>query len=291
MISIFSYHLGIQGSNLNLLDFNRYLQDDGKQVTFYTKFAHDLMKVVKQSKRPYRFDELKEISDYNGEKLGTVFTDFKSLIKMFKDKIKINCDKMYVFDNNELSYHLNDSKSAKFYHDNIDLNEIMKTHKYKDVMFFMPPSNIKKFEEKYDFNHRVFFKKIHPKLLQKIPFKEKDILWYRFDDIDVQKEMKEKYGIYVETRPEYDEVNLWDYKGLIYYRRKHLNYYEQLGRLVFEFILLGKEVHFLKDPFEIRDGLADYLEFYEIKFDENFKVLTTASELAEKMNTKYKLNE
>ena len=106
--------------------------------------------------------------------------------------------------------------------------------------------------------------------------------------IDILKEIEYKYGDKLKTFDEYDEINLWDYKGMIYYRRKHLEYYEQLGRLIFEFIMLGKEVHFLKDPFEVADGLSDYLRHYDIQFDENYKVITPAENLIYLMELDYR---
>ena len=238
-VTVISYHLGVQGSNLNMLDFNKYLQDQGHKVLFYTQFVHDIYKTIKQSKRPYRFDEVREIKNYQGNKESILVTDFKSLNKLYNDGIKLTCDKMYVIDNNELSYHINKSKEAKFYH-KTNVNKIMKSHKYNDVLFLMPPSNINQFKKVYpDLPCEIFFKKIDYEMISKIKYTENDRLWYRFDDIDIEQEMRDKYGNFIETRPEYDEINLWDYKGMIYYRRKHLDYYEQLGRSVFEFIFLA----------------------------------------------------
>jgi len=289
---LLSYHMGAQGSHLNMLDFNAYVQSKGKQTSFYTKDKQHVYRVIRQTKRPYRFNELDIIDNYEGKMSDITFTDFKTLIKFWKEGKTITCDTLYVFDNNELSYHLNDMKDAKFYHEGLGLNGMMKEHIYKKVIFFMPPSNIDTFSKKYpDFKCQVFFKKINYDMLKKIKYGHKDILWYRFDDDDVKdevyKKMISKYGAYVETRDEYDEINLWDYKGMIYYRRKHLNYYEQFGRLVFEFIMLGKEVHFLEDPFGVEDGLADYLKHYGIEFDENYKVITKPEHLINQMITDY----
>ena len=51
--------------------------------------------------------------------------------------------------------------------------------------------------------------------------------------------------------------------------------------MIFEYILLGKDVYFLDRPFQA-DCLTDYLCHYNIKFD-RFKVTTTAEELKTKM--------
>jgi hypothetical protein len=82
------------------------------------------------------------------------------------------------------------------------------------------------------------------------------------------------------------EHTIFDYKGLIYYRRRKFYYHEQFGRLIFEFIVLGKEVHFIDDPFLIEDGLTDYLRHYEIEFDKR-KIITSSNKLIQKMEEPY----
>jgi len=192
-------------------------------------------------------------------------------------------------DNNELSYHLNNVKQSKFFHPNLNINRLIKSHKYKEILFLFPPSNVSKFKELYpDIPFKVFFKKINWNLLKDVPTNHIDKLYYRFDDVDNLNEIEHKYGDKLITFNEYKELDLWNYKGMIYYRRKHLEYYEQLGRLIFEFIMLGKEVHFLKNPFEVDDGLSDYLRHYDIQFDENFKVITSAEELIYLMTIDYR---
>ena len=80
----------------------------------------------------------------------------------------------------------------------------------------------------------------------------------------------------------YNEVDhIFDYKALVYRRRKYLEYQEQFGRLIFEYILLGKTVYFMDEPFT-EDGLTDYLRHFNIKFDGN-RVSTTKEELKNKM--------
>jgi len=289
-INILSHHLGLQGSYLNILDLNNYLQQqDNYKVTFHALEIKDLFNVTRGSKRIHIFNELKLLKNYKPDPDSITITDFKTLIKIFSLNIKVVCKKFIIMDNNELSYHLNNVKQSNFFHPNLNINRLIKPHQYKEILFLFPPSNVSKFKELYpDISFRVFFKKINWDLLKDVPINNIDKLYYRFDDIDILKEIEHKYGNKLVTFDEYKELDLWDYKGLIYYRRKHLEYYEQLGRLIFEFIMLGKEVHFLKNPFEVRDGLSDYLRHYDIQFDENYKVITPAEHLIYLMESEYR---
>jgi len=288
-ITILSHHLGIQGSYLNILDLNHYLQSQNYKVLFYTSEWKDLFKVTRGSKRFHQFNKLKLLKNYKPNLGATVITDFKTLIKLHELNIHINCKKLIIMDNNELSYHLNNNENSKFYHIDLNIYQLISRHHYREVLFLFPPSNVSEFKDQYpDLPFKVFFKKINWNLLKDIPTKNINGLYYRFDDIDILNEIEHKYGNDIITFDEYKELDLWDYKGMIYYRRKHLEYYEQLGRLIFEFIMLGKEVHFLKNPFEVADGLSDYLRHYDIQFDENFKVITPAEELIDLMTLDYK---
>ena len=289
-INILSHHLGLQGSYSNILDFNSYLCSTQKhKVTFHTLDYTDLYNVTRGSKRLYTFNKLKLLQDYKPDPEANIVTDFKTLIKLFELNIRVDCKKLIIMDNNELSYHLNNSKQSKFFHPNLNINRLIKSHKYKEILFLFPPSNVSKFKKIYpDIPFKIFFKKINWNLLKDVPINNIDRLYYRFDDIDNLKEIEHKYGSKLITFDEYKELDLWDYKGMIYYRRKHLEYYEQLGRLIFEFIMLGKEVHFLKDPFEVNDGLSDYLRHYDIQFDEKYKVITPSENLIDLMTLEYK---
>jgi hypothetical protein len=161
----------------------------------------------------------------------------------------------------------------------------------------MPPSNYKLFKQRYpDLDARIFFKSINIDMLKTIKFENRDGYFFRWDDLKgYQQLVKEKFGDdgfdYVpewqlkrgqKIPLKYNEVNhIFDYKSLVYRRRKYLEYQEQFGRLIFEYILLGKTVYFLGEPFT-DDGLTDYLHHYGIKFDGN-KVITTKEELENKM--------
>ena len=75
--------------------------------------------------------------------------------------IRLDCEKFIIIDNNELSYHLNNVKEAKFFHKHLNINNLIESHQYKEILFLFPPSNVSKFKEQYpDLNARVFFKSI-----------------------------------------------------------------------------------------------------------------------------------
>ena len=80
----------------------------------------------------------------------------------------------------------------------------------------------------------------------------------------------------------YNEVDhIFDYQNLIYRRRSYLAYEEQFGRLIFEYILLGKTVYFLNEK-HTEDGLTDYLNHFNINFKDN-RITTTKEELTKRM--------
>ena len=128
------------------------------------------------------------------------------------------------------------------------------------------------------------------KLIDKVMYKlgyitlkgyKEDVL-KKFGDhgINYEPDWKLKMGRKIPLK--YNEVNhIFDYESLVYRRRKYLEYQEQFGRLIFEYILLGKTVYFAAERFT-DDGLTDYLHHFDIQFDGN-KIVTTKDELREKM--------
>jgi len=194
-INILSHHLGLQGSYLNILDFNQYLQQQKYKVTFHGLDYVDMFNVTRGSKRLYTFDKLKLLRDYKPDPESIVITDFKTLVKIFKLNIKVVCKKILIVDNNELSYHLNDVRKAKFFHKNLNINRLIKTHQYEEILFLFPPSNVSKFKELYpDIPFKIFFKKINWDLLKDVPVNNIDKLYYRFDDVDNLNEIEQIYG-------------------------------------------------------------------------------------------------
>ena len=132
-------------------------------------------------------------------------------------------------------------------------------------------------------------------MLNTLKHENRDGYFYRWDDLKGYQELVEsKFGEGVNYEPDwklklgrkipvkYNEINhIFDYKELVYRRRKYLEYQEQFGRLIFEYILLGKTVHFLNEPYT-DDGLTDYLRHFDIEFN-NRTIVTTKDELTEKM--------
>lgn len=226
-IAVVSYHAGVHGSIINLLDFQQYLRDhEGHTVSFYCKSPRRLRRVVKQSMRPYTFDNLKKITGLVLEKRSVVVTDFKSIAHMYKQGVPIVAKKLVVFDNVELSYHLLNMESAPYYIE-VDLDKCLEFHKFEEVEFLMPPVNYVKFRYRYDYPATIFYKKINTDMLKAAVME----------------------GVF-ESQEYY------------YKKKEELAYFEQFGRLVFEFTMLGKEVEFEKNPLLYEDGLTDYILHY-----------------------------
>jgi hypothetical protein len=161
----------------------------------------------------------------------------------------------------------------------------------------MPENNHVIFQKKYHYlNSEIFYKNINIDMLKSLKFENRDGYFFRWDDLKgyddlikkefgdngfkYEPEWKLKMGRKIPLK--YNEVDhIFDYKSLVYRRRKYLEYQEQFGRLIFEYILLGKTVHFMGPP-HTDDGLTDYLKHFNIKFNRN-KIITTKEELENKM--------
>jgi len=291
--------LGVQGSFLNHLDLQQYLKDrENYDVKFYCESIKNLFSVIRDSRREYTFDknELFKVADEVVEP-EVVITDFKSLLTLSQSGIFVICKKLIVMDSVELTYHLKNVTNARFYYE-VNMEKVLRSYYCDDIVFLMPPNNYYLFREKYpDLHCEIFFKKINTDVLSTMKFENRDGYFCRWDDNkDYKRLVAEKFGDNVFCfEPEwkmrkgmkiplkYNEIDhIFDYKSFIYRRRKYLEYQEQFGRLVFEYILLGKTVYFMDEPFQ-DDCLTDYLKYYKIKFDHNNKITTTAEELRDKM--------
>lgn len=298
MITFVVHHMGVQGSFINHLDLQQYLKDvEGYKIKFYCENVKRLFEVIKNSRRTYTFEKgevkilKRDIVDFN-----TVITDFKTLINLYKLKINVICDKLIVMDTIELSYHLKGMKNARFYYD-VDLYTILRGIYYNQVVFLMPPNNVRLFTQRYpDLNAQPFFKHININVLDTIQYENRDGYFYRWDVGDVDNQIKETFGNNCFSFPPtwttntlgkkvpmvyHEHKHIFDYKNLIYRRRAYLSYEEQFGRLIFEYILLGKTVYFLNEK-HTEDGLTDYLYHFNIEFDGE-KITTTKEELSERM--------
>ena len=297
-IVFLTHQLGIQGSFLNHLDLQQYLKDhEGYNIRFYCENVKKLFEVVKNSRRSYQFNKgepkvlRKEIIEP-----GVVITDFKTLIMMSELDSWVICNKLIVMDSIELTYHLKDIKNARFYY-HVDVYKALKRFYTNEVLFLMPPNNCKLFNEQYpDLNAQPFFKTINVDMLNTLQCDNRPGYFFRWDDHKNYQEMvRETFGDDgANYEPDwtlkkgrkiplkYNEINhIFDYEALVYRRRKYLEFQEQFGRLIFEYILLGKTVYFMGEKFT-DDGLTDYLNHYDIKFDGN-KIITSKDELAERM--------
>lgn len=298
MITFVVHHMGTQGSFLNHLDLQQYLKDvEGHEVRFYCENIKRLFEVIKTSRRNYTF-KVGEIKILKQEivELGTVITDFKTLITLHRLKINLICEKLLVMDTIELSYHLKGMTYARFYYD-VDIYSLFRRVYYNEVSFLMPDNNVRLFKELYPGLTAVpFFKHINIDILNTIQCENREGYFYRWDDDSIDKQIKDEYGNDCFSFPPswtknrlgnfvplvYNEKDhIFDYKNLIYRRRKYLEYEEQFGRLIFEYILLGKTVYFLNEK-HTEDGLTDYLNHFHINFDGD-RITTTKEELTQRM--------
>lgn len=262
----------MNGSTIGLLDFSQYLKYfENKEIKFLSRKISLCMNVIKNSYRPYKIDYLNKIREINYIK-DVVITDFKSLATLFNDKKRIVADKIVVMDNLELTLFLNDREEAAFYPD-IDLYDCLDFHKSKEVIFLMPRSNKKIFDSRYpDLKSQEFYKKIHIPLLKNISIKNNGKMFFRSHNfynlenigyLNISSFIKDKYPDAIELNIKSNE-NVFDFKGHIYTKKPEVYYYEQFGRLIFEFILLNKEVHWFDDPYMYNDGLKDYIDYYSL---------------------------
>lgn len=296
-ISFVVHQMGTQGSYLNHLDLQQYLKDvEGYNIRFYCENVKKLFEVIKDSRRKYIFDKGKiKVLRKNIIEPHVVITDFKTLIKFYQLGIWVACKKVLVMDSIELTYHLKNIKSSRFFYD-VDLYKCLKCFYADEIKFLMPPNNFVLFRERYpNLKAEIFFKNINTQVLNTLEFENREGYFYRWDDLDdYDKGIKEKFGDNCFSfEPQWaknkrkvplkykESPHLFDYKNLVYRRRKYLEYQEQFGRLIFEYILLGKDVYFLEEPYT-DDGLTDYLRYYDIKFKDN-KIITTKEELKKRM--------
>lgn len=293
-ITIVSTHEYISGSLLNLYDLKQYIQENSPDVesTFiYTEGKVPYWAFMKENIRGlYALKNLKNIKTFHMFEDDVVIIDIRGLIELFYIGMPIVCKKLVVVDSVELSYHLNEKYDAGqwfgFRADySIPFTQYLENIKYDECVFLMPPSNIDNFSMKYKIPCLTFFKRINPKVLltqetsnngklfvrRDTPGGEFDFLQENFDIISYENEM-----------------DMFKYRGLIYHRRNRIGRHEQFGRVVFELIMLDKQVYFLRPPFQVADGLSDYLRYYDIKF-KGKKVVTKPEELIEKMNRKYEV--
>ena len=283
--------MGLQGSYLNHLDLQQYLKDhEGYQIKFYCENVEKLYEIIKDTRRDYKIDvDEVEVLEKEIVEPDVVITDFKTLMIAEKLGIWVICKKLLVMDSIELTYHLKDMKDARFYQ-NIDLYQALKRFYTEETRFLMPQNNYDIFKKKYpDLNAKVFYKTINVDMINTLKHENRPGYYFRWDDFKGYADLvQDKFGEGIYHEPDwilklgrkiplrYNEVpHVFDYQEFVYRRRKYLEFQEQFGRLIFEYILLGKTVHFYDEP-HTDDGLTDYLRHYDIKF--NGKTITTTKE-------------
>jgi hypothetical protein len=265
MIAIISGHIGVHGSLLNLLDFQDYLIRQGHKVTFYCFRERDFVNNIIRTRRCYKMGKIRRMMPKMTAE--TIVTDFKTLFGFFP--VRLQCKNLVIFDNAELTYHLNDVVTP-FYPNTIkDITILLNMHEYENHMFLMPESNYGKFRKRYPWlNAKMFYKKINTNVLSTIRTESNGKYFYR---VERGEDIPEKYkafptpdikGRYPDAVELLDLKTMFQYDGYIYYRRKDRAFYEQFGRMIFEFLLLNKDVKFYDDPCQMADGLCDYWDYY-----------------------------
>lgn len=268
-IAVISGHVGMHGSTVNLLDFMDYLIRKGNRACFYCLSLNQFFTNIFKTKRRYTLTDIREIE----QKIiaDSVITDFKTLCIL---KTPIHCQKLTVFDCAELTYNI-EGITTPFHGPeirDIDIREQLKRHKYKHIKFLMPPANVLPFTTKYpELPYSSFFKRINMDVLKTIKNSDNGKLFYRVDEPVnglVTKPVIPKHLGATELK---DLTKMFEYHGYVYWRRADRARIEQFGRMIFEFMLLGKKVVFLDKPDDKKDGLSDYYKYYNPKNPSYFR--------------------
>lgn len=296
-ISIVSTNYYMSGSYINFLDFQHYLARKHNISFYYTQLDENgywLPHMLKKTCRKYDLGNHMKLYGNVWIKDAVVVTDFRGLVICNEWGIPFECSKLIVMDSVELSYHLNETPNATHWFDwefsyNTSIHKYLSIHKYDEIVFLMPKINVRLFEEKYpDLNAMEFYKMINYDALCSAEITNNGKFCYREDESNLIYDALQNVDIY-DNLDEQPKCSVFDYKGFIFHRRKRLQYWEQFGRLIFEYIMLGKEVKFASDPFVVHDGLVDYMNYYNIKIDDKRVVTTTKDELLNKMCCDYEV--
>jgi hypothetical protein len=240
---VFNKNQQITGSLINLLDYYQWLLDLG----FHTKINH-----YQISPLTFRNYDIK-----NTDKLSSdvVITDFFSIIT---NNEKISGNLCFVFSNLELTYSLLNLENFT-----IELlYKKLENLKFQKTFFLIVPYIEKTFTEKLpDLDYKIYYKKINTRMLKQIPVRNNGKLFTR-DNIQIRipNRIIERVRI----------PNYFTYSGYVFSRKKFIHYIEEVGRLVFEFYLLNKEVYIDNQTRNLnRDGFDDYLDYYNAKIENN----------------------
>jgi hypothetical protein len=289
-IKVVSTNFYMSGSYINHLDTQQFLVDEGFNSTYYyldNQWAR-IWNTLLKTKRKYTLGTMRNLKKVSKIKGDIIITDFRSLILLNHFKKKVECSKLIVMDAVELTYHLLNMEDAHRwmwwdFSYKTPIYNFLDNVKADELTFSMPPCNYKVFRKKYpDLKAKIFFKKINTRVLETIKTKDNGKYFHRWDEPNVVYYILRNIPE-IKSFENGKEETLFEYKGFVYCRRKKLRFHEQFGRLIFEFVILGKDVYFLGDPYGIKDGISDYLKHYKIKFNERNKIITKPNDLKEKM--------
>jgi hypothetical protein len=298
-ISLVSTNYYMSGSYINFLDLQHHLINESKHaITFYytqlDKNGYWLPHMLEKTCRRYDMGNYMKLWGNVWIKDDVVITDFRGLVICHKWGIPFKCSKLIVMDSVELSYHLNDMPDATHWFDwdfcyNTPLDSYLDIHEYDEIIFLMPPVNVKTFEKRYpQLNAQEFHKKINYDALKSVRTSDNGKYCYRTDKPNLIYNALEKVDIY-DNVDEQPQGSIFNYRGFIFHRRKRLQYWEQFGRLIFEYIMLGKEVKFAVNPYGIHDGLVDYMNHYGIEIDSSRNITTKKQGLIDRMQSPYEV--
>lgn len=295
-ISLVSTNYYMSGTYINFLDLQHYLTTRNQNSTlFYTQLDQNgfwLNQMLKKTGREYNLGNYMKLDGNVWIKDDIIMTDFRGLVICEEWGIPFECSKLIIIDSVELAYHINEMYNATHWFDwefsyKEDLRKYLKIHKYDEVEFLMPNINLKPFRDKYpELKSREFYKRINYDALKNANVSNNGKFCYRIDEPNPTYNILSKSNVY-ENLDRQPEGSVFSYRGFIFHRRKRLQYWEQFGRLIFEYLMLGKEVRFVSDPFAIHDGLVDYMNRYGITFDDQRRAFCNRKELIDRMSGDY----
>jgi len=296
-ISLVSTNYYMSGTYINFLDLQHYLTERKHNSTlFYTQLDRNgywLNQMLKKTGRDYNLGKYMKLDGNVWIKDDIVITDFRGLVICKEWDIPFHCSKLLVIDSVELAYHVNKMYDATHWFDRGEFSyedsvyTYLDIHEYDEIEFLMPNINLKPFKDKYpEIKAKEFYKKINYDVLKNANVSNNGKFCYRIDEKNLTYDLLAKSNVY-ENLDRQPEGSIFTYKGFIFHRRKRLQYWEQFGRLIFEYLMLGKEVRFVTDPFAVHDGLVDYIHRYGIIFDGERKALCNQENLIEEMSSDY----
>ena len=251
-----SCHEAVTGSFTNFLDYAILFQKEynAEIMTSISYFNSMLQKTYREYDLKHKLlSKQKSIKFLSSD---VIFTDFVSLIKLLSGFWILQCDRLILFDNLEVYLFLNQIYSNPLLSRFSILTKLKSLRRFfemlikvKNVFFLVTPSISDKVAEQLQFVDKVrvipYYKKINIPVFKTIKYSSNGKCFsreYVSQDIHMLR----------------SNENPFDYDCYIYRRRQILSFYEMFGRMIFEFILLGKEVKIL-DP-HVQDGLTLYLQ-------------------------------